>query len=623
MISQPYKYYGEVNISKTEPTYWSEKEADYAKEQNLILGEPQKIIAFATLDGNMATSQFNTPVTGTELTDGKYATKATYTGEGWFRFTRGMARSIIFDLKNISAITGYSMGFLKEDTTAVRLPVTVTFSATENGVDWQEIHQSIDIHSSNESDIVRISGKFNNTYRARYIKITFTISPHIYMDEIEIMGTKKVGDAKKIVADKEAYTSYPNKFASPAEYKNIHDVLLSYICHPNVKPITKDIYLPHVAYIENGEIKDTLFDSYMYLPYVAYLYNGGKKKPLKKEDWQHYIDVQYTEGENMDALEAAVEETKEALGRPDYKVSVFLSILYPVVTQTQFGVIDGKMLDFSNYEDRITAIKWLIDEQVRIFNQKGYKNIYIQGFYWFTEEIDYSDAFLIKLIKETTDYVRSLGFITTWIPYFQASGYNEWAKFGFDHVCYQPNFAFNYNIPDQRLFDAAEAAKLLGMCIELEIGGSKAEDVDRLKKYYAVGAITGYMTEAMHMYYQGGVPGSIYDSYNSKDSYINSLYEDTYKFMKGEFNPSAPEAESKTFECYDSSLKGTITVSSENAVKSFLITASPKNGEVQINNDGNFVYTPVNGFKGEDTYDVSVDYGYEVSKPAQIMIKVK
>ncbi|HAN21514.1 MAG: hypothetical protein A2Y15_00695 [Clostridiales bacterium GWF2_36_10] len=624
MINQPTRYYGEVNIPKTEPTYWSEKEDDYGKEQNLILGLPQQIIAYATVDGNMATPQYNTPVTGTELTDGKYATEATYTGKGWFRFTRGMARSIIYDLKHICAVSGYSVGFLKENSTAVGLPAAVTFSATENGVDWQEIHQATEIYSEKESDIVRISGKFSSIFRARFIKITFTIYSHVYIDEIEIYGIKKVGDAKSIVPDKEVIISYPNKYATPAEFNNTHDVLLSYICHPKIKPITKEIYLPHVAYIENGQIKDTLFDSYMFLPYVAYLYEGHQKKALKKEDWQYYMDVQYIEGGNMDALEAAVGETKATLGKPDYKVSVFLSILYPVVKQKEFGEVDGKMLDFSKFEDRKTAIKWLIDEQIRVFNQKGYKNIYIQGFYWFTEEIDYSDYSLLNLIKFTTEYVRSLGFITSWIPYFQASGYNEWAKLGFDLACYQPNFAFNYTIPDQRLFDAADAAKLLGMCIELEIGGSKAEDVDRLKKYYAVGALTGYMTDALHMYYQGGIPDAIYKTYNSEDKYINSLYKDTYKFIKGKFNPSTPAAVSKSYDCTVSgSVNDVITVICENVVKNFIITTAPKSGEVTIDKNGNFIYTPESGFTGEDSFEVSVDYGYDASVPAKFIVKIK
>jgi hypothetical protein len=211
----------------------------------------------------------------------------------------------------------------------------------------------------------------------------------------------------------------------------------------------------------------------------------------------------------MDALEAAVADTKTALGNNDYKVGVYLSILYPVASQTSFGEVNGKKLDFSKLEDRKAGVKWLIDEQVKQFKAKGYQNLELRGFYWFTEEIDFDDEGLLDLIKYTTDYVRKLKYFTFWIPYYQASGYNKWQEVGFDLACYQPNFAFNYSIPDSRLYDAARTAKMLGMCIELEIEGVSHTAVDRLKKYYKVGAETGYMTEAIHMYYQGGMPGAI------------------------------------------------------------------------------------------------------------------
>lgn len=625
MIDQPSNYYGEEKIKEvTEPTYWSDSESDYNEDVNLLKGLTPKFFAMDAISGELATEQYNTLSKNSTLTDGLYSTRSTYADGRWTRFTRGLARDIVFDLKNTSAVSGYTLGFLKEDETGVRLPNYVSISASEDGVGWQEIAYITGFVSEKEKDIIRKSGSFKDTYRARYIKISFPIFSHIYADEFEINGRKNASGAKKIVPSEKSEDNLPGKYAAPEDFNNINDVLLSYICHPDIAPISKEIYLPHVAYIEDGKIKDTLFDSYMFLPYVAYLYENGKKRPLKKEDWQHYIDVQYTNDGNMDALEAAVEETKSALDLKDYKVGVFLSILYPVTTQTNFGEINGKNLDFSKTEDRKAAIKWIIDEQERIFKEKGYENLYIEGFYWFTEEVDYSDEGLMDMLSFTTDYVRELGYITTWIPYYQASGYNEWQKFGFDLACYQPNYAFNKAIPDQRLFDAAKAAKMLGMCIELEIGGSSDSDVDRLKKYFAVGAATGYMTEAIHMYYQGGVPGSIYNAYKSNDGYIHSLYKDTYKFIKGKFSNDAPGIEDRALECAVSDkVSGTLTVESDNYVKGFVLATSPKYGTVQLNPDGSFIYTPFTGITGEDFFEVSVNYGYDVSEPSKFTVNIK
>jgi hypothetical protein len=286
MIDESNSYYGKVKIPEiTEPTYWGESEPDYNKTINLLAGLPQQIQADDTIDGVHATTQYNSTVDNPALTDGAYSTKATYDASQWFRFTRGLSRSVIYDLKNTSAISGYSFGFLKEDSSGVKLPVYVLVSASENGKDWMDIERITKITSDKASDIVRVSGNFKATYRARFVKITFPVATHIYADEFEIMGTKKVGNAKALVPNTSEEQKYPNKYASPAEYGNTHDVMLSYVA-PDINKITKEQYMPYVAYLENGTIKDTLFDSFLFLPYVKFLYDSSKKKPLTKAEWQ-------------------------------------------------------------------------------------------------------------------------------------------------------------------------------------------------------------------------------------------------------------------------------------------------------------------------------------------------
>ena len=317
--------------------------------------------------------------------------------------------------------------------------------------------------------------------------------------------------------------------------------MLAYMCRQDIPPITKEMLLPYVGYIEDGKVKDTMFDSFLFLPHVWFLYDYssgfGVKKPLKKADWQYFIDLLFGDGINLDALDKAAGEIGKELGKPDLQITVFFSILYPVATVTDFGEIGGKNLGFSNTDDRFTALKWLIDEQYRRFYEKKYKHLKLLGYYWFTEEISYLDKPLMQLLRRTTDHVRSLGLITTWIPYYHACGYSDWRHLGFDVGCYQPNYAFNESVPDKRLFEAAATAKLTGMCIELEMGGTKDWNVERMKKYYAAGAITGYMKDAAHMYYQGSMPGEFYRAYESKDPYLHSVYKDTYQFIKGTFDP--------------------------------------------------------------------------------------
>ncbi len=529
-------FYGDFTLEKTAP----EVREISSERVNLLLGRKQKIKNFEKVEPNFVSEWFNSPADSPRLTDGIYASSASCYDEAFFHVTSGGPRCIMYDLGSVCAVDGASAGLLREAAMGVGVPPRISVLLSEDGENWQTVAEIDELCTDKANDIIRKTVDFPVKYKARYVRFFFYVSLHIWIDQLEIFGCTDLNGAIDIIPDKADKNEFPNKFASTEEL-GAKDVLLTYICHDDVAPITKEIFLPHVAYMENDEIKDTLFDGYLFLPYVAFLYDKYKKRPLKKENWQHYIDTQYIDGYNMDALDAAVEEVGNKLGIKDYKVSIYLSILYPVTEVNEFGIIDGRNLDFSKLEDRKAAIKWLIDEQYRRFNEKNYKHLELKGYYWFTEEISYSDKQLIELLHYTTDYVRGLGLITTWIPYYHASGYNDWRNLGFDIVCYQPNYAFNQNVKDIRLFNAAETAKQMGMCIELEVGGTQDWHIERIKKYYAAGAITGYMKDAAHLYYQGGVPSVYYFAYKSEEPKLHSVYTDTYRFIKGTYEPNEIE----------------------------------------------------------------------------------
>lgn len=326
-------------------------------------------------------------------------------------------------------------------------------------------------------------------------------------------------------------------FASPNDF-GLKNILLSYIpgnCDKD-KNISKETFIPHVAYIQDEKIVDIMFDSFLFLPVVKFLYDGYEKRKLIEADWNEYISSQFMHDRNLDALDEAVDEVKKQLNLPDYRAKIFFSIFYPVETIKDFGKVNDRILNFKeNDDDRYTAVKWMIDEQIRLFSEKKYKNLEIAGFYWFTESIDTKDSKLLDLINKTTTYVRKLGFISTWIPYFGAEGFDEWNKIGFDLACYQPNYAFNFSVPRQRLFEAIAQAKHLNMALEIEIGKFSLDDAERLKDYFDVSKETGVMTDSIHMYYQDVLPGVFYKAYESKDPALRSVYDDLYKFIAGKY----------------------------------------------------------------------------------------
>ena len=532
---QPNGYYRPFKTEKVPEKYFVRNDPDYWQEKNLLRGKGQWIASKGSIDETFRTDFYNTPDTERRLTDGILAEQPTYTDPAWFRFTQAMGRMILFDLGAIGSVSQFVIRFLKERATGVSIPRFVDFAVSENGIDYERVAR-LTGRSDHESDIVQLRAKLEPAVRARFIRVTFPVAAHAYIDQIEAIGKKDVTGARPVEPDEDDVTNLPNRYCTAAELGGAKDVLLAYFCHEERAPLDKSAFKPFVGYLdENGKAKDTLFDGYLFLPFVAFLYDKHRKKPLGKEKWQYYMDQQFLDGKNLDALEEAACDVAAELGLPELKLKIFFSILYPVPEQHAFGVIGGKERDFRVLEDRIAALEWLVDEQEARFRAKGYRHLELAGYYWFTEEIDYEDEQLLAMIRSITDRIRGKGLITTWIPYYGASGYDDWRNLGFDMACYQPNYAFRQDIPEQRLFDAAKTAKELGMCIELEVGGTARWNVEHTRNYYAAGAVTGFMKEAAHMYYQDGLPGCFHAAYLSKDPFLHSMYDDTYRFIKGTY----------------------------------------------------------------------------------------
>ena len=531
----------------------------------------------------------------------------------------------------MSAVTGIRASFLREDGPNVKLPAGLLIYGSVDGEEWKVFHHVDSVYSEGASSIAQVDETFDKAYKVRYIRITFSVLPHVYCDEIEILGRKNVEGAAELSESTAVNDLYPQAFITPDQFDGVENMILSYNCNPSLSSggkTTVEEYLPHVGYYDrDGKLADTFFDSFLFLPYAAF--TGTEYRDFTA--WNTYVDNVFAEDANINALSEAVEQVSEGLGR-DVRVSVFFSILYTWPDKTSFGDVDGDGVieDFSKVEDRKKAIKWMIDEQLARFEAGGYDNLDLLGFYWFEEQITYSDPYETELIRYASDYLHSLGYKLMWIPYNYASGYSEWKSLGFDMACMQPNYAFRYNETRDILYRTAETTKLLGMCVELEINDAdNPADVARYKEYLAVGAETGYMN-AVKVYYQGGLPGEFYKAYLSDNKYINSIYHDTYAFAKGTFSEETETGRDEIVGCEDielecragSGVSGRLEIDTE-ASYSVKLAVSPKYGAVRLNADGSFSYTSRRGFDVSDTFYVYADYGYGLSDPIAITVNVK
>ncbi|HOJ48512.1 MAG TPA: DUF4855 domain-containing protein [Bacillota bacterium] len=529
------KIYDEQKITPvTMPEYWDKSEPDYHVEQNLIAGLPFYI--FSGENDMPSIRTHNSPADAKQLTDGVIPTVLDFKTGEWFKCCHGVYRDIVFDLRKTSCVNGFKAVLLYMVNAAIYYPRNFTVSLSENGVDWEPVYKNDDIAAVQSDEICILDERFSVGRKARFVKFSFDVDIWVMIGELEVIGTKAIPETAaevKPVKEEPRKEINLNKYLMPEEFFGIHDLLLAYNCRPSADEgkITVEQFMPYVAYFDrSGKMVDTFFDAYLFLPFAAFPH---RTPDVTYKNWRWYVDNTFEKGYNVDALDIATGKVKQELGLPDYKTKVFLSILYPFKTQTNFGDLygNGEALDFSKQSDRLKAVKWIIDEQYRRYKERNYQNTELCGFYWFEEQLLTTDAGEREMLRFATDYVHKLGLKVIWIPYFQANGYLVWRDYGIDYACMQPNYSFYNNETDWVLYANERYVKRFGMAYEMEIGGTSDVHIDRYNAYLRVGVETGFMN-AVHMYYQGGGPGEFYQAFLSKDKKLNDVYHNTYKFAK-------------------------------------------------------------------------------------------
>jgi hypothetical protein len=367
--------------------------------------------------------------------------------------------------------------------------------------------------------------------------------------------------------------------------------------------------LVYAAYHNNkGEIVDTFFDSFLFLPCSTTTPTGGHlyydaKNPSRASDWLDYEADLFHADANVPALNEAVSVMDEALGT-DTEMSVFLSIFSTVYGDKGFGDIEGEIngVNFTNIEDRKKVLMWWIDRMIEKMESGNYENLRLDGFYWYHEAIETSDPHEVELVKFTADYIHSKGYYFIWIPYYQSSGFTKWKSYGFDAAVMQPNYMFNDEIPESRLYDNATYTKQLGLGVEIEADYgvlSTPAKREKYRDYLRVGVETGYM-HSIKMYYQDA--GVYYNAYKSTDPYYHSVYDDTYLYAKGILSYGLPELKETTFTGEKDKQLVIFPKAADGSNLDVDVAMHPKYGTIRTSSNGRLYYYPAEGFVGEDTF---------------------
>ena len=232
---------------------------------------------------------------------------------------------------------------------------------------------------------------------------------------------------------------------------------------------TKEQFAPYLTWTNpDTQNEEWLFDGFLFLEYESgfgYGFSTGFGRSSKASQ-QWYLDRIFEKDKSVHALDEVLGETIARLGQPPIPRRVVLTLPDPILDTKNWGELDGREISFDNTEDRIAAVKWFTDQLMSRWNEAGFKNLQLAGFYWMAEKIwDKSDEVLANAVG---DDIRSRGKRFYWIPYWNAAGSHVWQELGFDVAYIQPNYFFKLDRPDDRVQVACDFGKNRGMGMEME-----------------------------------------------------------------------------------------------------------------------------------------------------------
>lgn len=541
--------------------------------ENVALGKPYTV-AQGFGDKDLIAYETRTSTdngTNYELTDGKIATitaKNAFQDKNWTGFNRQINRSVVIDLEEPKFIDSITGGYLQERSAAVELPRYIKYALSMDNVNWYSADQQNPVYSDSQSASRKEITLSGIKATARYVKIEFEVGMFTFVDEIKVMGRNAKSTDRAVTAL--PIESAPVDAAPPTleETGGVKHMYIAYYyptggTNEQLGRWHKDDFKSVIAHTDaQGSRTGWLFDTILFS-------NGGDvySDYNTKEKWQTYLDQLFADNQHIAALNDATADAKTALNAPGYKTKVVVSIPYPNPTpDAVWGQLDGKTVDFdikhgeeASFEARKKAVDWYVDTTIQKFAEKSYANVELAGFYWQHEEVGYATLNEENLVKHISAKIHNVNKKFFWIPFFQSNGSTIWKELGFDAVMMQPNYYFNSSFgPNSsvggkfdlsRLQTTIATAKRFGMGVEVEgdyhmTWPSWGTDWDgqlyngdyATRKYFAY--LNEYKRDNLDQTITGYYMGArtvLPDIYNSNKPSVRSAYDETARFVNGQY----------------------------------------------------------------------------------------
>ena len=608
-----------------------------AESENLALGRPYTVTSDQPNSHSYAELDVDD---GKMLTDGVKA-PASWSDGRWAKYYRAGGRTVTVDLGALCEIEKVVTEFISDNAAGCYVPEEIGIFVSADGEHFSEVSvksgNTAPFGPSEKRGCLIVSYDMPvEPVCGRYVALHFDVAVNTFIDEIEVFGKRETAltpptDYTDILPP--AKGAYLSRDALDGD----KDIILFHAGYypddPSLVNNTEEVFLPFLACLdEDGRIVDTMFDSVMFLIMQGKCYSDGSLTIDGGEtllsDWQMLLDAYFSDTINLRALNNTAHTISDALGDPDYKIPIYLTIPYPKTGTLVFGDYngDGKDETIRTYEDCLAVTEWFMDECIRRFEAGNYDKLIFRGFFNNSEGLTNSRyPYERQLAKDSVAMMHERGLKCVMIPYYQGQGIENVEEYGFDAVLMQPNLSFNTPLQDDpagMMQDFDESAKQFGLGIEMEVNSSLIWDINKFAPFYLQylrsASACGLMTDTIHAYYNGAGMAIFGRAAYSEDPAMRWLYDLTYKFIKGTL--SLPEnivaegfPDTLSVEV-GSRVSGTISLSGDWRVD-LKITKQPLHGIVQLSADGrSYTFKADRKYSGEDSFDYEFTvYGVPVA----------
>ena len=561
------------------------------------------------------------------LTDGKYGSEDIKDAR-YYQAFRSVSRFVCFDLGAEMRVSGYGGSFLHYNG-GIYAPAYLKLWLSQDGEHYVCVSE-YDTEGYSEEPVKRnYEIPTDKPYKARYVKVEFEVGVFVWCDEITVFGSGDTSSASALpeYTEQTGKGYYPQGSDAMNGVSSIIKIYDGYYENQEKADNTSEELLPYIAYMQDGEILDTMFDTVAFVPcHTDYpsggrLTKSGNSPGAVMSDWELYISRTFHSEYNLASLDEAAGKRNEALGMTE-KVKVLLTVPYPLAQSKPFGDIDGDGKDeyTRTAAERVEVVKWYVNKVCNAFDGRGFKNLELAGFYWYREEIGGFDsedesAFITGAL-EAIHAIRPSARVL-YDPFYLSVGFDKWREYGFDSAVMQPNLVFRQSYyQTQMLGEFAQTIAKYGLGVEIETAEPhNFDDAEKRKElgeiyenYLYYGWKTGYMN-ALQTFYQGAGPGTIYKFYTSDDAYLNYLYTLTYRYIKRDADLGAPELLTQNVSVEKDKKRAPVDLewSGDLYAPDFEVEVSSENGKCQlIPSNRRFLYTPDTGFAGTDTVKIKI-----------------